>query len=105
MNVWVNEKERLASLSVLSRRATKRASRSLANTETELEGRGNVATILVAERCRRRWVGPRRVDSRGGVAVRELEWLGVGRITRDDTPAGVWRCACEKECDAVACCR
>ena len=45
-----NEKERLASLSVLSRRAAKRASRSLVDTETELGGRGNGATILKAER-------------------------------------------------------
>ena len=50
LSFWENKKERLALLSVLFRRATKQASRSLADTETELEGRGNEATILVAER-------------------------------------------------------
>jgi len=46
---WEGEKERLASLSMLSRRAAKRASRSLDNSETERGGRGNGATILTAK--------------------------------------------------------
>jgi len=46
---WEGEKERLASLSMLSRRAAKRASRSLDNSETERGGCGNGATILTAE--------------------------------------------------------
>ena len=45
-----NEKEKLASLSVFSRRATKRASCSLDDTETELGGRCSRATTLLVER-------------------------------------------------------
>ena len=40
---WVGEKERLASLSMLSRRAAKRASLSLVDTEIKLEGRSSRA--------------------------------------------------------------
>ena len=61
----VKEKERLASISVLSPRATQQASCSLVNTETELGGRGNEVTTLGAERCRRRRVDPRRRRAAG----------------------------------------
>ena len=86
LSFWVNEKKRLASLSVVSQRATKRASRSLADTETELEGHGNGATTRVAERCRSGWVGSRRDESRGGVVVCELEWLGAVGMKSECTP-------------------
>ena len=48
LRFWVKEKERLASLSVPSPRATQRASHSLADTEPELEGCGSGAMILAA---------------------------------------------------------
>ena len=54
---WVGEKERLASLSMLSRRAAKRASLSLVDTETKLERRSSRAATLALERWRRRRVG------------------------------------------------
>ena len=46
----------------------------------------------------RRWVDPRRVKSRGGEAVYELEWLGAGVMKSECMPAGPWPCAGEKEC-------
>ena len=48
LSFWVNKKERLASLSVLSRRATKQASNSLVDTEIELGGRSSRTATLAA---------------------------------------------------------
>ena len=50
----------------------------------------------------RRRVGPRRVESRDGVAVRELEWLGAGGMKSEYTPTRRWLRAREKECDDAA---
>ena len=92
LNVWVNENERLVSISVLSQRATKRTSHSFSDTETELEGRGNWAMTLASERCRRRQV----------LSVRELEWLGAGGMKSECTTAGPRLRAREREwCDSA----
>ena len=46
----------------------------------------------------RRRVGPQRVKSRGGEAVRELEWLGAGVTKSECMPVGPRLRAGEKEC-------
>ena len=37
------------------------------------------------------------------MTVRESEWLGTGGMESDGTFARAQLCACEKECDDVAC--
>ena len=56
LSLCVNKKERLALTSVLSLRATKQASHSLADTDTKLGGCGSGATTRAVERCGGRWV-------------------------------------------------
>ena len=74
---WDGRKKRLTLLSMLSRRAAKRAYLSLVDTETKLEGRSSRAATLAVESQGRRWVGPWR---RRAAAA----WRFVRGSVRDD---------------------